>query len=170
MKNARRILGATVAALALAAGPVLANAAPQVESTVSVPTTAEQNEITQLPQETADQLFTPDSIVLMDSKTGEVIKEIKPPAVASRAIKQLGPGCGTNSLCLHRPSTTWGFGFEGAGTMSGNWTGVNKYGSKKYANQIWWKSGGKTVTGGKRPAGQLVLMDGTLTVNKVKIF
>lgn len=170
MKNAHRILSATVAALALAAGPVLANAAPQVESTVSVPMTAAQNEITLMPQEATSSLFSPDSIVLMNSKTGEVIEEIKPPAVASRAIKQIGVGCGTNSLCLYRPSTTWGFGFEGAGTMSGSWAGVNKYGSKKYANQVWWKSGGKTVTGGKRPAGQMVLMDGTVTVNKVKIF
>lgn len=170
MKNVRRILGTALAIVALVAAPVGANAAPAFGSAVSQQVASAENEITPLPRDIEESLFVPDSIVLLNQETGEVVEEIDPAAMPTPYIQELGPGCSTDSLCLYRSITNWGYGFVGAGTKSGNWTSVNKYGSKKYANQIWWKSGGSTVTGGKKPAGQLVLLTGNVTVSKVKIF
>lgn len=167
----RGILGAALASLALVAPMAGANAAsPVLENVAQEQVIGTSANIAQLPSDIDEPAFIPDSIVVLDHETGEVVAELDPAAMDKLRIRQLGPGCSTDSLCLYRSNSNVGFGFLGAGTMSGSWSSVNKYGSKKYANQIWWNSGGKVITGGKRAAGTLVALTGNVTVNKVKIF
>ena len=173
----RSIFGATLA-IAVSVAPLsAANAAPveadstaqvveQVEAPESVPTFSG---IAQLLSDTVEPLFVPETIQVVSVETGEVVETIDEKSKISSRITQLGPGCSTDSLCLY-PPTAIGIGFVGAGTKSGAWAKRNKYDSKRYSNQAWWQHDGKTVTGGKKAPGNLVLLTGTTTITKVQIF